>query len=228
MANRTYKKLFNQRPVITSFGNYKFPKGIYISVDFMIALVICFTPALALSPVISAVTTIHRWLVTLGLTILGAWASTKFDPKGKPFPVFVLNAISYFFRNHSSNGWRGIRLDKTEVGTLEGSVRWIESNGTKIHVGMLPAEILLTKDDVIEVESGTVLDAYHKGHQTIISRHRFGGVKTTKRMTLGIQPGIITVSRKGVKWRAKRAVPQFGTMPTEEVSLKHPSSSIKF
>jgi TcpE family len=118
MSNRTYRKLWQQRPALTSLGNFKFPFGFRITLDGMLAFLICLIPARFLQPMISGLSAavtgrpLSKPLVLFVLAATGAWASTKIDPDGKPLPVFFLDVVAYLLRPHGTNGWTPIRIRK--------------------------------------------------------------------------------------------------------------------
>ncbi len=121
MSNRTYRKLFEHNPGITSFGKWRLPRGWKITRDGIIAYLICLIPAYFFQPVISGLCAIctgrQLWkpVTILGLALGGVILFNKIDANGKPIHVFVRDVVKYFMRPHGTNGWAPIRIRKKPI-----------------------------------------------------------------------------------------------------------------
>ena len=117
MANRTYRKLFLMKTVVTSIGNISLVRwGLRITTEGLITFLICLIPAKLLQPFISEAFAVFTGVplrpifVIFGLAFLGAWASGKVNAHGKPIPLYLLDFAMYLFRSKQTNGWEPIKL----------------------------------------------------------------------------------------------------------------------
>jgi TcpE family len=111
MANRTYRKLFLMKTVVTSIGNFSLVRwGLKITTEGLITFLICVIPAKLLQPFISEVFHMRPIFVIFGLACLGAWASGKVNAHGKPIPLYLIDFAMYLFRPKQTNGWEPIKL----------------------------------------------------------------------------------------------------------------------
>ncbi|QQE79534.1 TcpE family conjugal transfer membrane protein [Alicyclobacillus sp. SO9] len=226
--NRTYRKLFHQRPTLTSLGDFKFPAGISVPLDGLLAFVICLLPAAIVAPVLHWTLGINRLIATPMLAFAGAWLATRMDMQGKPFPVWLMNLAAYFFRAHHSNGWDPIKAAGRIPGSLQVDVGWLLSKGNQVQSGALPVEVRSIQGDPVELQTHVPVDVRRLERRRYIIQRAVSSAtpRHTKKATTGLQPGQLSLTGTEVKWQTLTSVPTF--QPGQKASKDVRDHQIRF
>lgn len=93
----SYKSLFRIRYAISRIGDFSLPRE--IPLDAIIVFAVAYFP---LYPVSLLLTNFlypgHPHLVNLFVTGLFSWWASKWDPQGKPLPVFIADIVIFALR----------------------------------------------------------------------------------------------------------------------------------